>query len=120
MISSVAEPVLLVLDKHIMESDDENLVIALDHLNVDEALPDPEGAGGDEAPGPSLHPANQALMESEWETFQSSIARYDHHSSITDNTLSLAQLGSQTSWISQTAQNPPFSTRRTCSARASL
>ena len=33
-----------------MESDDENLVIALDHLNVDEALPDPEGAGDDEAP----------------------------------------------------------------------
>ena len=57
-----------------MESDDENLVIVLDQLNVDEALPSPP-AGGDQASPVSLPPASQLLMDSEWDTFQSSIAR---------------------------------------------
>ena len=48
-----------------MESDDENLVIALDHLNVDEALPDPEGAGDDEAPA-DVHKSETGAHNTWW------------------------------------------------------
>ena len=65
-----------------MESDDENLVIQ--QLNVsDESLPGEApgvaggggggGGGGDSAS--TVPPINHNLMESEWDTFQSSIAR---------------------------------------------
>ena len=64
-----------------MESDDENLVIEQQQLNVsDESLPGEAprvagggGGGGDSAP--TVPPINHNLMESEWDTFQSSIAR---------------------------------------------
>ena len=64
-----------------MESDDENLVIEQMQLNVsDESLPGEApgvagggGGGGDSAP--TVPPINHNLMESEWDTFQSSIAR---------------------------------------------
>ena len=68
-----------------MESDDENLVIEqMQMLDVsDESLPGeaPDGAGGGGDSGesgdsaPTVPPINHNLMESEWDTFQSSIAR---------------------------------------------
>ena len=64
-----------------MESDDENLVIEQQQLNIsDESLPEAPGAGGgggggDNAHAPTIPTINHNLMESEWDTFQSSIAR---------------------------------------------
>ena len=62
-----------------MESDDENLVIEQVQLNVsDESLPEAAGgvgAGGGGDSAPTVPPVNHNLMESEWDTFQSSIAR---------------------------------------------
>ena len=62
-----------------MESDDENLVIEQLQLNVsDESLPEAAGgagAGGGGDSAPTVPPINHNLMESEWDTFQSSIAR---------------------------------------------
>ena len=66
-----------------MESDDENLVIEQQQLNIsDESLPEaPRAAGGEGGGGgggdsaPTIPPINHNLMESEWDTFQSSIAR---------------------------------------------
>ena len=74
-----------------MESDDENLVIEqMQMLDVsDESLPGeaPDGAGGGGDSGesgdsaPTVPPINHNLMESEWDTFQSSIARQVHSNS---------------------------------------
>ena len=69
-----------------MESDDENLVIEQMQLNVsDESLPGEVGGGGGAGGGgggagggenaPTVPPINHNLIESEWDTFQSSIAR---------------------------------------------
>ena len=59
-----------------MESDDENLVIALDQVNINDegASPEPGGEPLASAAG-SLPPTNPLHIESEWDTFQSSIAR---------------------------------------------
>ena len=77
-----------------MESDDENLVIEQMQLNVsDESLPG-EAAGGGGAGGgggggagggentSTVPPINHNLIESEWDTFQSSIARQVQSNSI--------------------------------------
>ena len=76
-----------------MESDDENLIIPPEHLNLsdepelelsDDPIPAP-GAQGDTGPAPA--PGDQAhapstsrvkaaaVMDTEWDTFQMSIAR---------------------------------------------
>ena len=79
-----------------MESDDENLIIPPEHLNLsdepelelsDEPIPDPGAAGrADNGPAqassdqvntaPSTSRGNKAaVMDTEWDTFQMSIAR---------------------------------------------
>ena len=70
------------LSRFKMESDDENLVIEQQQLNIsDESLPGEAlgaaggGGGGDSAHAPTIPLINHNLMESEWDTFQSSIAR---------------------------------------------
>ena len=64
----------------IMESDDENLIIPPEHLNLsdepelqlsDEPIPGP--ASGDSASSSRVKAA--AVMDTEWDTFQMSIAR---------------------------------------------
>lgn len=65
-----------------MESDDENLIIPPEHLNLsdepelelsDEPIPGPGPASGDSASTSRVKAA--AVMDSEWDTFQMSIAR---------------------------------------------
>ena len=69
-----------------MDSDDENLIIPPEQLNLnlsDEALPELEagavGGAGDDGEGEPEKPGEQgaggALFNAEWENFQMSIAR---------------------------------------------
>ena len=87
---------LIIISDIIMESDDENLIIPPEHLNLsdepelelsDEPIPDPgaalgadngpaqaSGDQGNTAPSTSRVKA-AAVMDTEWDTFQMSIAR---------------------------------------------
>ena len=72
-----------------MDSDDENLIIPPEHLNLsDEALPELQldeggavgGATGDDDVGDGgMIGKNNRGFDTEWDTFQMSIARYGKH-----------------------------------------
>ena len=123
-----------------MESDDENLIIPPEHLNLsdepelqlsDDPIPGPSQAQGSEAAPAQASgdaPASRgakaaAVMDTEWDTFQMSIARSGsrliQRQHFQMSFIFSARWESRMCWTCQTVLTPPSSTRRISTARAS-